>query len=81
MDKFWKLSQQTDYTMEAKKFLAQMLTMVCDCLPHQKGNGWKLPIFHNTMHIVSDMCKYCKPKEANTKVGEKNHKVFAKCIG
>jgi hypothetical protein len=45
------------------------------------GNGWKLLTFHNLMHIVSDMCKYGKPKEANTKVGEKNHKVFAKCIG
>jgi hypothetical protein len=33
------------------------------------------------MHIVSDMCKYGKPKEANTEVGEKNHKVFAKRIG
>jgi hypothetical protein len=27
------------------------------------------------------MCKYGKPKEANTKVRQKNHKVFAKCIG
>ena len=81
MDKFWKLSQQNKYAMEAKKSLAQMLTMVCDCLPRQKGNGWKLPTFHNTMHIVSDMCKYGKPKEANTEVGEKNHKVFAKRIG
>jgi phosphatidate phosphatase PAH1 len=33
------------------------------------------------MHIASDMCKYGKPKEANTEVGEKNHKVFAKHIG
>jgi hypothetical protein len=72
MDKFWKLSQQTDYAVEAKKSLGQMLTMVtCDCLPRQKGNGWKLPTFHNTMH----MCKYGKPKEANTEVGEKNQKV------
>jgi hypothetical protein len=31
--------------------------------------------------MVSDMCKYGKPKEANTEVGERNHKVFAKCIG
>jgi len=30
---------------------------------------------------VSDMCKYGKPKEANTEVGEKKHKVFAKRIG
>ena len=67
--------------MEAKKSLSQMLTMVRDCLPRQKGNGWKLPTFHNTMHIVNDMCKYGKPKEANTEVGEKNHKVFAKRIG
>jgi hypothetical protein len=58
-----------------------MLTMVHECLPWQTGNGWKLPTFHNTMHIVSDMCKYGKPKEANTEVGEKNHKVFARKIG
>ena len=81
MDKFWKLSQQRKYAMEAKQSLAQMLTMIRDCLPRHTGNGWKLPTFHNTMHIVSDMCKYGKPKEANTEVGEKNHKVFAKRIG
>jgi hypothetical protein len=78
MDKFWKLSQQNKYAMEAKQSLAQMLTMIHDCLPWQTRNGWKLPTFYNTMHIVSDMCKYGKPKEANTEVGEKNHKVFAK---
>ena len=33
------------------------------------------------MHIVGDMCKYGKPKAANTEVGENNHKVFAKRIG
>jgi len=81
MDKFWKLSQQSTHAMEAKNSLAQMLTMVHDCLPCQQGNGWKLPTFHNTMHIVSDMCKYGKLKEANTKVGEKNYKYFAKHIG
>jgi hypothetical protein len=27
------------------------------------------------------MCKYGKPKEANTEVGENNHIVFAKRIG
>jgi hypothetical protein len=27
------------------------------------------------------MCKYGKPKESNTEVGEKNHNFFAKCIG
>jgi hypothetical protein len=79
MDNYWKLSQQNKYAMEAKKLLAQMLTMVHDCLPWQTGNGWKLPTFHNAMQIVvSDMCKYGKPKEANTEVGEKNHKVLAK---
>jgi hypothetical protein len=50
-------------------------------LPCEAGNGWKLPTFHNTMHVVDDMCKYRKPKEANTEVGEKNHKFFAKLIG
>ena len=55
--------------------------MVADCLPCEQGNGWKLPTFHNIMHMVSNMCKYGKPKEANTEVGERNHKVFAKRIG
>ena len=31
MDKFWKLSQQNKYAMEAKKSLAAMLSMVRDC--------------------------------------------------
>jgi hypothetical protein len=81
MDKYWKLSQQNEYSTEAKKSLAKMLTMVRDRLPREKGNGWKLPTFHNIMHIISDMCKYGKPNEANTEVGERNHKVFAKRIG
>jgi hypothetical protein len=34
MDKYWKLSQQTKYAMEAMKSLAQMLTMVRDCLTY-----------------------------------------------
>jgi hypothetical protein len=55
--------------------------MIRDRLPREAGNGWKLPTFHNTMHIVNDMCKYGKPKESNTEVGEKNHKFFAKRIG
>jgi hypothetical protein len=61
--------------------MAKMLTLIRDRLPRKTGNGWKLPTFHNTMHIVNDMCKYGKPKEANTEVGEKNHKFFAKRIG
>jgi hypothetical protein len=61
--------------------MAKMLNMINNCLPREAGNGWKLPTFHNTMHMVDDMCKYRKPKEANTKVGEKNHKFFAKCCG
>jgi hypothetical protein len=81
MDKFWDISQKEHYAKNAKESLAQMLTMVQDCLPHENGNGWKLPTFHNLMHIVSDMCKYGKPKEANTEVGEKNHNIFAKSIG
>jgi hypothetical protein len=81
MDKYWNLSQQTEYSMEPKKSLAQMLIMVHDCLPWGKGNGWKLPTFHNITHIISDMCKCGKSNEANTEVGERSHKVFAKCIG
>jgi hypothetical protein len=45
MDTYWKLSQQTEYSTEAKKSLSKMLTMVCDCLPCKKGNGWKLTHF------------------------------------
>ena len=81
MDEFWKISQQDRFANEAKKDLAEMLTKLRRRLPRNEGNGWKLPTFHNIMHMVSDMCKYGKPKEANTEVGEKNHKVFAKRIG
>jgi hypothetical protein len=81
LDKFWHYSDQEQLAKQAKESLAQLLLMVCNSLPCGKGNGWKLPTFHNLMHIVSDMCKYGKPKESNTEVGEKNHKVFAKRIG
>ena len=81
MDKFWKISQQNEYALEAKTSIAKMLTMVSKSLPREQGNGWKLPTFHNIMHIVGDMCKYGKPNEANTEVNERNHKVFAKRIG
>jgi hypothetical protein len=69
------------YPLQAKESMAKMLNMIGNCLPREAGNGWKLPTFHITMHIVDDMCKYGKPKEANTEVGEKNHKFFAKRIG
>jgi hypothetical protein len=81
MDKYWKLSQQKKQSLQAKTSVAKMLTMIRDRLPRESGNGWNLPTFHNTMHIINDMCKYGKPKESNTEVGEKNHKVFAKRIG
>ena len=63
MDKFWKISQQNEYALEAKTSIAKMLTMVSESLPREQGNGWKLSTFHNIMHIVGDMCKY----ENNTK--------------
>jgi hypothetical protein len=81
MDNYWKLSQQKKYALQAKESMIEMLTMICDRLPRESGNGWKLPTFHNTIHIVNDMCRYGKPKEANTEIGEKNHKFFAKRIG
>ena len=81
MDKYWKLTQEEEFSREAKHSMAKLLCMLWDSLPCTDGNGWKLPTFHNTMHIVGDMCKYGKPKESSTEVGEKNHNVFAKSIG
>jgi hypothetical protein len=69
------------YSLQAKESMAKMLNMIGDHLPREAGNGWKLPTFHNTMHMVHDMCKYGKSKETNTEVGEKNHKFFTKRIG
>jgi hypothetical protein len=80
MDKFWDISQQEHYAKNAKESLAQMLTMVQNCLLRENGNGWKLPTFHNLMHIVSDMCKYGKPKEANTEVGERITNFFLSAL-
>ena len=81
LDKYWLLSQQEQFSSSAKESIAHLLRLLHDTLPHTEGNGWKLPTFHNTMHIVGDMFKYGKPKEPSTEVGEKNHKVFAKSIG
>ena len=81
MDKYWRFTEQEEFSVEAKQSMAKLLCMLRDSLPRTDGNGWKLPTFHNTMHIVSDMCKYGKPKEYHTEVGEKNHKLFAKRIG
>ena len=81
LDKYRKLSQQEQFASSAQASIANLLRLLCDTLPRSDGNGWKLPTFHNTLHIVGDMCKYGKPKEPNTEVGEKNHKVFAKRIG
>jgi hypothetical protein len=81
MDNYWKLTQQRRFANEAHQSLSQLLSMLRDRLPREEGNGWKLPTFHNVMHIVREMGKFGKPKEVNTEVGEKNHKVFAKKIG
>jgi hypothetical protein len=55
MDKYWKLSEQTKYyAMEATNSLAQMLTMIRDCLPREKGNGWKLPTLLPQHHAHSE---------------------------
>jgi hypothetical protein len=64
-----------------KHLLPVCLAWLLNVFYVNQGNGWKFPTFHNTMNIVSDMCKYGKPKEANTEVGECHHKGFAKCIG
>ena len=67
LDKFWHYSNQEELANQATESLAYLLLMVSNCLPWEDGNGWKLPtFFHNLMHIVSDMCKYGKPKESNT---------------
>ena len=80
LDNYWKLTQQEQFSSSAKDSIAKLLRMLRDSLPCTDRNGWKLSTVHNTMHIVGDMCKYGKPKEPNTEVGEKNHKVFAKSI-
>jgi hypothetical protein len=53
------------YSLQAKESMTKMLNMIGNHLPREAGNGWKLPTFHNTMHMVDDMCKYGKPKEAH----------------
>jgi hypothetical protein len=58
LDKYWKLSQQQNYSLQVKESMAKMLNLIRDRLPHEAGNGWKLPTFHNTMHMVDEMCKW-----------------------
>jgi hypothetical protein len=41
LDKYWKLSQQEKYSLQAKESMAKMLTMIRDRLPREAGDGWK----------------------------------------
>ena len=45
MDKYWKLSEQTEYAKNATKSLTEMLTMIRDCLPREKEMDGNCPHF------------------------------------
>jgi hypothetical protein len=79
LDKYWKI--EDEYADKAQESIVHLLEIIKRHLPCVEGCRWKLVTFHNITHLVSDMKKYGKPKEANTKVGEKNHKHFAKSLG
>jgi len=81
LDKFWKIDQEEVFSSKAQDSICHCLHLIKTHLPCVEGCGWKLVTFHNITHMVSDMKKFGKPKEVNTKVGEKNHKYFAKSIG
>ena len=81
LDKYWNIEDEDEYTDKAQESIVYLLEIIKRHLPHVEGCRWKLVTFHNITHLVSDMKKYGTPKEANTKVGEKTHKHFAKSLG
>lgn len=49
-----------------KTFQYQLITY----LPRRKGNGWKIPKFHELNHLVEDIFKYGPPREYGCSMGE-----------
>ena len=45
--------------------------MLLSCLPRVDGNNWKIPKFHDMMHIVDDIEKFGMIKESGTSEGER----------
>ena len=78
LDKYWKIEDEDEYADKAQESIVHLLEIIKRCLPHVEGCRWKLVTFHNITHLVSDMKKNGKPKEANTKVGEKTTSTLPK---
>jgi len=55
-----------------------MLEMVKDKVPQNICNGWKLPTFHDLLHISRDIHMFGNPQNWDSSLGEHNLIDFAK---
>ena len=71
LDKYWKVEEEDKYSWMAQDSICHLLQLIKTHLHRVDGCAWKLVTFHNITHMVSDMKKFGKPKEANMDVGKK----------
>lgn len=73
-----------------KQVLPRAEAPLVPSMPHLKvkdwpepkgGNGWKVPKFHEMLHLVDDMVRFGAPRNYYAGAPEANHKSFAKRHG
>lgn len=56
--KQWHLSQQQEAMEAAQMSVRQLMALFVKRLPNEKGQGWKVPKFHELLHFVFDMARF-----------------------
>lgn len=54
----WHLSREAEAMDAAKASIRVLMSMCIERLPRNKGNGWRIPKFHELLHIVDDMSRF-----------------------
>ena len=65
----------------SQQSIQRMLQMIKDTFPRRTGNGWKIPKFHEMLHLIYDIERYGSPANFNTAAPEHNHIWLAKRPG
>ena len=71
-DSYWKVGDHAAKNT-AKQAIRKMLRKIIKLLNRKKGQGWKLPKFHEQLHVPDDIHRNGPPSATNTQPTEHNH--------
>ena len=78
---FWPYEERKQHMQIAQQSIQRMLQMIKDTFPRRTGNGWKIPKFHEMLHLIYDIERYGSPANFNAAAPEHNHIWLAKRPG